>query len=256
MGAPCALLVGSPSDELLLATRDALTRRNIAVRAVPPHQLATLSLHLAGGQCSVDGQPLGALLWRAYPDSRLSDCFAASDRAFADAEIGAAWLAVINAPSLLAINRYDADSWFDGLGWPCLRRCLKDAGIPLSPFAYGDTSDGSEGSHWLPYISTGPAQRPPPQAARAALGAALSAEPARTAATVVCGHLLDGAPEAAISHAARALAHRGVHIARLYADAIGRILLVDPQPAITDRNTAARAAAILADTYGPHLHPR
>ena len=80
------------------------------------------------------------MLFRVSPELTFSDEFEVSDQPFCDAEIRAIWLAALNLDSVLAVNKYDAMTWFEGSSWPVWRRKVIHVGIPVSKFLFGDAS--------------------------------------------------------------------------------------------------------------------
>jgi hypothetical protein len=191
------------------------------------------------------------ILFRAFPDSTFSVGFDAEDQPFCNSEIGAAWLAALNLDSVLAVNRYDATAWFEGLGWPVWRRWLAAAGVPLSPFAFGDA--GAEDlDGWHPY-ATGLREALPPASTRRILGAAFTASLSAATVLAVAGVPPRDEMSAAIREAARVLDACGLRIAEIGADAEGRVLAVNPQPSISDE-ALSPVVRRLAELYHAHLH--
>lgn len=170
MESPCFVAVSSPADTLAGAIIANLQATGGRPCAVEPAALGDLSLSLLGDTLTIDGKPVAGILFRSFPDTSFSNGFRADDQSFCDSEIGATWLAALQLESVFAVNRYEADIWFDALRWPCWRRRLVEAGIVVSEFAFGDV-ETEDAYFWHPYAVI-TAETAPDRATRRVLGSA------------------------------------------------------------------------------------
>jgi hypothetical protein len=255
---PGAVIVGDRSDVLSRTVAEALRSRGHAVRCLAPGGLGDARVRLVGPSFWVDERPVGAILFRARPDAAFAEGFAPSDRRFADAEVGATWLAALHLDSVVAVNRYGPAAWYDGAGWPVWRRLLVEAGVAVSPFAFGagpEDAGGIEALRWHPYSGLSP--RPVPgERARRALGAAVTRRVRHRSSVVACGEVVAGEPSGAVLDASAVLDADGVRLAEVVTDAGGDVLTVDARPALADPHAAARAAHRLVELYDAHLRRR
>jgi hypothetical protein len=249
------VIVGDPGDVLSRTVAEALSARGHGVRRIAPGGLGDARVRLAGPSFWVDGRLVGAILFRARPDAAFAVGFAPPDRRFADAEVGATWLAALHLDSVVAVNRYGPAAWYDGAGWPVWRRLLVEADVPVSPFAFGaapEDAAGTEALRWHPYSGLSP--RPVPGGrARGALGAAVTPRVRHRSCVVACREVVAGEPSGAVLNAVAVLDAAGVRLAEVVADAAGAVLSVDARPALADPRPAARAAHLLVERYDAHL---
>lgn len=210
-------------------------------------------LDLDADSCTVDGFRVGGVLFRASPEASWSDGFAADDRLYCDAELRAAWLAILHLDSVLAINQWDATTWFEGGEWPTWRRLMMEHGVAVSPFSFGGMNgvSGSHSPHWYPYRFGEPSPAPG-AASQRVLGAPLTVATEQQVSLVACGHVLSP-PCAPIENAVRVLASSGIQLASIVTDAEGRVLRVNPKPTPEEPVLLSRAASLLAEVYAGHL---
>ena len=126
-----------------------------------------------------------------------------------DPTLTASWLAVASFPSMRAVNAYDPDAWCRGAGWSVWGDRLAAGGVPI---------ENSNEPH-----------------------------PAAATSLVVCGHVVAGQDTPTVRAAAHTLEQSGVHLATVTSLPNGRVTDVDPQPEVSDRVHARRAAACIAD---------
>jgi hypothetical protein len=278
-----SVLVAPPGDALALAVERGLASAGHSVRSLEPDEVGDVPLTLSSGYANggvepprLAGDPIGAVLWRTPPDGGLTHGWSEDDCSFADAEVRSAWLAVLDHPSTFAVNRFGADLWFEGAGWPASRRRLREAGLELAPLGYGAAAVGA----WLPYRARSPRPRPPSAALRP-LGAAGVGPAEGGRALGLFGRLLPeqgradedqrslatasgdqrslspasgdlGFLEAAVGGNLRSLAAAaveldriGIHLAMLFTDPAGRLQWVDPLPVLGEGVVSAVATEIV-----------
>lgn len=251
MEEPCVAVVSSHADSLASEVSATLRARGIRTRDVSPGALGTLHVDLREDVFSIDGQPVGGIFFRSSPDSTFSEGFLADDRSFCDAEIGATWLAALHLESIVAVNRYDAIAWFEGLDWPVWRRRLIEAGIPVSPFGFGEVR--AEGPlYWCPYKSCAVEVASDP-ATRGVLGSAVTSSVHKQTTLMVCNYVIRGEANSNVLDAGKLLHEAGVRLAQIATDLDGRILLVNTQPVISDIHSVKPAVDLLAGLYHAHL---
>ncbi len=196
---------------------------------------------------------MGALFLHARPRALAATGFAAGDDGFAAAEVSSTVVAACHLPGVLAINRLDAEAWFEDAGPHVLAQRLPDAAA--TPMTYGAWPP-RPGSAWRPYWSLEERRAPAPLVARA-LGAALA--PAGSLGrrwAFACGEPLQPEAPAVAAHAARGLWSEGIGLVELHVDGDGRIGAVDAAPPLAEPAVRERAADRIAEAIGDHLRPR
>jgi hypothetical protein len=247
-----SVLVAPPGDALTLAVERGLASAGHSVRVLEPEELGDLPLTLSSGGSNggappprLAGDPVRAVLWRTPPDGGLTRGWSDEDRAFADAEVRSAWLAVLDHPSTFAVNRFGADLWFEGAGWPSSRRRLWEAGLELAPLGYGAAAKGA----WLPYRARSPRPRPPSGALRplgvAGVGLARGGRALALFGRVLHEQGREGEDHPSLEAAAVELDRIGIHLAMLFTDPAGRLLWVDPLPVLEGGEVSGVATKIV-----------
>jgi hypothetical protein len=239
------------ADRLALACADRLRSRDVDVLALRADGLADLRVTLSADRFEIEGRPVGAILWRAPVGASALAEFAPEDRGFVLAEVSATLLAATNHASVLAVNRLDAEAWFEEGQWVLWRRRLQRAGVPVCGVSVGDL-DG--GRWWRPYVG-GPDRPVPVRAVRRALGTAVVDAPVVGAALFVGDEAIGGAPSTAVRLAGRVLTRQGLALKAISYDDRGTVVSVNPYPEIADNgidSIAQRLARLLHD----HLRRR
>jgi hypothetical protein len=250
---PRVCVITEGRDKLAEAVVSALRSRGISSLTLEIQRLCHCQLYLDADSCTVDGFRVGGVLFRASPEASWSEGFAADDRLYCDAELRAAWLAILHLDSVLAINQWDAMMWFEGGEWPTWRRLLIGNGVPVSPFSFGgmDGLGGSHSPHWYPY-RFGERSPVPGPASQRVLGAPLTVATERHDSLVACGHVLTG-QSARIESAVQVLASAGLRLASIVTDDEGRVLRVNPRPMPKEPELLSRTASLLTEVYARHL---
>jgi hypothetical protein len=244
-----AVVVGR--DLLAQAMTDHLRRRGVEVLAVCGHQLGDLTWSLEAMSLKIERRQVRALLLRDPPSAIAGLGYSPEDHGFVAAELGATVLAATHLPSVLAINRLDADGWFEDGQWPVWHRVLKKAGVKVSRLQVGCSSSGEV---WRPYTG-GPARPPPSKVVRRTLGTALADAPVQGSVLFACGDAIGGDPPPAVREAALVLERCGIRLANIWFDTAGSVATVDAFPAVAQDMldpVVVRLAARLDD----HLCPR
>ncbi len=253
-------MVAPPGDALALTVERGLASAGHPVRALEPEELGDVPLTLSSGDSNggsapprLAGDPIRTVLWRTPPDGGLTRGWSEDDRSFADAELRSAWLAVLDHPSTFAVNRLGADLWFEGAGWPAVRRRLWEAGLELAPLGYGAAATGA----WLPYHARSPRPRPPSAALRP-LGVAGVGPVEGARSLALFGRVLDelggeGGDPRSLEAVAVELDRIGIHLAMLFTDPSGRLLWIDPLPVLEEEAVSAVATEIVRRM---HVHLR
>ena len=242
-----AAVVGA--DQLAVATAETLRKAGIEVLELRGDQVADVGVLLSPGSFHLDGRPIAATLLREPIGAVAPATFAVEDWGFVSAELAATWLASTHLDGMLAVNRLDAEAWFEGGQWPVWRRRLRPY-VELSPLSFGTSASGS---HWLPYLDAG--LRPAPgDAVRRTLGTALSQVAVAGSALFVGGEAIGDKAPSPVSRAAEVLRTAGVELVSISHDRDGRVVAVDPYPSVPPdlvEPTACRLAGVFRD----HLRP-
>jgi hypothetical protein len=238
---------------------DGLSRRLLqgavpgaSILHVEPHRLASLRVTLRGSECLIADRPAVAVLFRSHPAAAFSSDYARADQPFADSELSALWLAVLNLPSVWTINRYDAEMWYDGLRWPVWQRRLAGAGIPTAAFSIGGQTAARQDSRWLPYGGQGSQEALDPRT-HAFLGSALIRSGSTRRALMVCGRPGDGASFSAAASLGKCLQDMEIHLAEATFDEGESLVQLNTLPVIEDSMTAAAVARQLVEEMHDHL---
>lgn len=240
------VIVAQPADTLAARVRDVLHARGADVRWFTPARLGTVPVTLSDRAFVVDGSEVAALLWRVSPDMLTGDGFQDADRNFASSETAATWIAALNLPTISAINRFDAQSWYSGLRTHYWRDRLADAGVDLTPMAVGRVPDSWQ---WMPY-TTGELSDPPDERAWPVMACASHPPGALTTVITLAGETDVADVPANVTRAANTLHQWGIEVAAIDVDASGRIHRLRVLPAVEDHKLdylAARLAEYLND---------
>ena len=247
-------VVAANSDRLAASLVGRLRARELAVVACEPHELADRKILLDANRVEWQGAPVGAVVWRVPPGVPLSASFTAEDRAFADSETGAAWLAALSVPSVWAVNRYSAAVWYGGREWPAWQAWLRRHGVPVSSLRLG--AKASREAHWRPFLSSDTRPAPEESAAKA-MGIATATAYAASSVLVVAGEIMGSAPPSRGARAAAdALTASGVVLARLSLDGDDRVLAVDTIPDFRRGDELLPVVDRLSEAIHERLHPR
>jgi hypothetical protein len=248
-GESIAVVVGR--DLLAQAMTDHLRGRRVEVLAVCGHQLGDLTWSLESGSLKVERRQVRALLLREPPSAIAGLGYAPEDHGFVAAELGATVLAATHLPSVLAINRLDAEGWFEDALWPVWHRVLKKASVKVSRLHVGGLGSGAV---WRPYTG-GPDRPPPSEAVRRTLGTALAGVPVQGSVLFACGDAVGGEPPRAVREAASVLERCGIRLMDISFDAAGSVATVDAFPEIAE-DMLDPVVARLAVAFDDHLCPR
>lgn len=248
------VVISHSEDKLSSLITAILHTQGIRVLSILPGSLGSRQISLQGDLLCIDSWPIGGVLFRVSPESTFSDEFEVSDQPFCDAEIRAIWLAAINLDSVLAVNKYDAMTWFEGLGWPVWRRKVIHVGIPVSKFLFGDAS--LQTSHvWYPYTSQ-QARPVPGYHTKRVLGSALTESTSVQNSLIVGKDIVAGKQTRSIRATAELLADAGIWIAEIATDFNDNILTVNTLPTIYDIPIENLVSQRIAEMFHAHLHSR
>jgi hypothetical protein len=241
-----AALVAWPDDRIAGAVADHLSKQSRAWRWLVPSTLASTRATLDDGRLRLDGEAVGAVLWRVAPEADLSIDFEPDDRVFADTEARSFWLAALNLPSVLSVIRPAAELFFARSGWMYWRNVLQRRRLRLAGLRFGGViaTEPPGSKSWMPYGATALRSTPAPGSA-AMLGAATTKaggfERIAFAGDELCGDDdLDGAARAQVKAAVSVLNDEGLHLGELLVANDGAVLAVDALPRIDDAATVRR----------------
>lgn len=244
------LIVAYPGDHFAEAVAGRLERSKSQVLCVEPSQMPDLTVALRGDRLTVNGQAVGGVLARCPSNAFFSESFSDEDQSFVSTEIRAVWLAATQLPSVYAVNRLDPVAYFDDSEWSVWRTRLMSAGIPVSPFSFGNISPSELSHSWLPSRSLTMRVAPDPVVHRV-IGAALTISRRGASYAYVGDQLLAKDSPATVVEAQGVLLDHGLRLAEITLDEQERVLLVNPLPIIEPPD---QAADLLAEAFRAHLH--
>lgn len=246
------LVINHPEDRLSNSIATILQTQGVRVLQILPGALGSKEISLQGDLFCIESEPIRGILFRVPPQSTFSDDFAASDQSFCDAEIRAILLAALNLESMLAINKYDAMTWFEGIGWPTWRRKLIAAGIPVVEFQFGDSD--LNGRHvWYPYASL-EARLAPGNHSRKMLGSALTEKNPSQTSLIVGREIITGKQSPSILATAELLTNAGACIAEVATDIDDRVVTINTLPSISDVEINDMVSLKISEIFHAHLY--
>jgi len=191
-GRPGVVIIASPSDLLAQLVAAGLLYSHVPTCQIDPSDLASVELEWHGNVVTIDGQPIGGLLWRALRSPARLGAGTPTDP-----RIIASWLAAASFPSMRAVNAYDPAAWRRGAGWSVWKDRLGNCGVPVQPLADGEPDPG--GSRSL--IVCGRVVNGPDTACVAAAAEALDASGVRLASvtSLADGRVADVDPQPQVS---------------------------------------------------------
>lgn len=235
----CALVVDDQADPLAAAVAAELERLRIAVRHIVASGLGLANLNFERDEVMFDGLRLTAVFFRAGPWTPFAEGFRADDASFASMEVSSAWLAIINRPTIAAVNRPDAELWTTRSEWAVWRRRLLAAGVPCIDLDVGSV-DG-EYAHWLPW--GGGVASPPGEAPRRLFASALTKATGLTSSVWFAGRTY---PDTRCPPELGGVLNRhGIELAGITVDDDGRMAAVTARPPV-DEGTAHVLAPLIA----------
>ncbi len=244
------MVVADSGDRIGHAICRQLADRGLPVRAHEPSRLASLATTLDQDSFVVEGERVGAVLWRVMPGAWLSAGFEPGDQSFANTETAAVWLGAMRTPAICAVNAYSATAWYGGAQWPVWRNLLRRHEVRVSPMRLGQPGATGQAC-WLPLSAF--AMHPlPDEAVSKALAIATTECTPSASALAVCGQVLGHAASSHLQAAASALWDQGVGLARVLVDDNECVLAVDPAPACND-DDVARISHRLSEVFDAHL---
>jgi len=248
------VVVARGSDLLAQAASTLLMKHGFQVSFLTPSTLGSISITLREELVFILGKRVDGILFRALPQSLFCQDFAIEDQSFSNTETRAAWLSALNLGSLLAVNRYDARAWFEGIGWSQWRSRLIEAGIPVSPFSIG-TAHLASPHFWYPYMSN--LSRPAPgNHSRRIFGAAVTPSRQTNVSLMVYGKIVSGAESSTVRACMGLLYNFGISIATVTTDLDDKVLEVDTQPIVSGQDLIQVVAQILCEGFRAHLYRR
>lgn len=246
------LVINHTEDRLSNSIATILQTQGVRVLPILPGVLGSKQIRLQGDFFCIEGEPVRGILFRVPPQSTFSNEFAANDQSFCDAEIRAILLAALNLESMLAINKYDAVTWFEGIGWPTWRRKLIAAGIPVAEFQFGDSD--LNGRHvWYPYASL-EARLAPGHHSRKMLGSALTERNPLQTSLIVGREIITGRQSPSILATAELLTSLGAGIAEVATDTDDRVVTINTLPLISDVEINDIVSLKISEMFHAHLH--
>jgi hypothetical protein len=249
---PSILVISHPQDKLSDLITANLYTQGVRTLHFSPGALGSRQISLQRDFLCIDGLPIYGMLLRVSPESTFSDDYEINDQSFCNAEIRAILLAALNLDSMLAVNKYDAMTWFEGLNWPTWRRRLIHADIPVSEFLFGDTTSQTS-RVWHPYTSR-EAMPVPGYHVKRILGSALAESVSAQSSLMIAKEIIAGKRAPSIFATAELLANSGVCIAEIVSDINNNILTVNTLPTISDVCIENIISDRIMEMFHAHLH--
>lgn len=249
---PLVALVGEETDCLTRALAQCLAGRGWQLARVETARLATARLSLDADGVRLDGRTLTAAVFRATPEDQLAAEFVEADVGFASSEARAIWLAVLTHPSVMPLNRPDAELWYTNCEWGVWYRRMSEAGVPTVPLSVGGNQTG-EDRWWMPW-GGGCGLAPKQSAARALASATMRRLPLSTVLWCAGEFLPDHGQ--GLEAAAEVLEACGTRLAELTIDDAGRVISCTTRPAVDSSVVATPAARKVVEVMDGDLHRR
>jgi hypothetical protein len=250
----CAAIVSQAGDPLSDALVGQLSAQGIPAIQITTESLGDLHTCLDEEVFLLDGQEVGAIFFHAHPDEIFSCSFQENDRPFVDVEIRAIWLAAMQLDSILAINCYDADAWFENLHWTVWRRKFADADVPLAEINYGGFNGQNE-DYWLPYTFQNP-QQPLDNPTRKLLGAASIYDGCWDLHRFVCSETLTTSPTSSVQIAAKVLLATGIRLVDIWVNSREQVVIADTVPLFSEPLEILAVSERLTELIDARLHYR
>jgi len=246
------MVISYPEDKLASSIMAILRTQGIRVLHTLPGALGSRQITLQCNLLRIDGWTISGVLFRVSPESVFNEEFEVKDQAFCDAELRAIWLAAINLDSILAVNKYDAMAWFEGLSWPTWRRKLIQAQIPVAKFFFGDSELDTQ-CHWYPYASQEP-RTAPGYITKRILGSALTESASTQASFMVGKEVIAGRRSDSILATVQFLVDSGIYIAEIVTDIDDNILSINTQPTTAEVHLRNLICGRIAELFHAHLY--
>lgn len=222
------VIIHRDGDQLSESVANHLSQEQVTVRQYKPESVGDLQIKLCNNTFCINGVKVKGIFFRVSPNENFSYHFRKQDQSFIDTEIRSIWLSAFHCDSVLAINDYDAISWFEGIEWYQWRRRLIQKNIPVSPFSFGKMNF-NKSKYWYPYASN--ASRPVPNSNTCKiLGAPKTNSISCKKSFAVDGEIISGPGSPIINSTAQTLSDLGIYIAEIHSDEEGHILKVETQP--------------------------
>jgi hypothetical protein len=242
------VIVHSDDDQLAPAVADELVARGHHVRRLAAARLAASPLTLTPQEARLEGEQVAGVVFLCRPDGD----FGGADRAPCSNEARAAWLALLQLPTVVTAHRPDAELWYSSSEWSVWRRRLVAAGLPVADLVVGDHPDEAD-AMWLPW--GGGVSKAPEPGARRAFAPALARRSSMAHSVWFGGECLDGAAEPEAGAAAQVLRAHGAELAGITRDAWGRVMVTTAHPHVAG-GAVTRVAQRIGAFYAPALHRR
>jgi hypothetical protein len=247
---PLLVVVAEPDDLL----SDALVEeaKGIVLERLRPEELGSLPMTADKLVCRLNRRDVNGVIFRVAPTARFAGGYEQEEQAFADSELSAIWLSVLNLGSVWAVNRYDAEMWYDGLRWPVWQRRIARAGIPVSPAFVGASPVTTGSGGWMPYGGQS-LEDAFDTDTHAVLASAMSRAKPLARNLTVCGRVIDGEASGISLQVAEYLEAIGLRFAEIELDQTGRVFRLNPLPRLSDHAVATMAARCLLEAFNENL---
>ena len=220
--APVAIVIDQRTDQLGKLVVESLRKRKQRTYWISSENLASCRLNVKSTGATCDGQLIGAVLFHCRPGANFGSNFEESDREFSSNEARAVWLSILQIPSVLAVNRLDAEIWYSSAEWAVWRRRLQLAGVPLSDISVGD-SEPTPGWSWLPW-GGGKYLNAPGPSVRRTFAPALTAGDGFYNSLWCCGQIISGPGGKHIETASEIMASYGMQLGSILTNKKGQVV--------------------------------
>jgi hypothetical protein len=238
------VVVAEDADPLAEAIASALIERGVETRLVLASQLALEAIAFDASTATLGGRVVDAAVFLAEPTASFGGDFTHEDAEFCNAEVRAAWLGLLNLPSVATVTRWTAEEWGSFGEWAIWRRRLLSEGIACSPIAFG-TGPLDEHARWVPFSSAGTHPVPGPLGRRVLALPVTSAKPATTSIWC-CGRVVAGSESALIDRCGDVLESYGTRLASIVLDRDGAVFACTSRVDIRGERTIALVAQAVA----------
>jgi hypothetical protein len=238
------VVVADDADPLAEAIASALIERGVETRLVPVSQLALEAIAFDAATATLGGRVVDTAVFLAKPTASFGGDFTHEDAEFCNAEVRAAWLGLLNVPSVATVTRWTAEEWASFGEWAIWRRRLVSEGIACSPIAFG-TGPPAEHARWMPFSSAGTHPVPGPLGRRLLALPVTGAEPAKTSIWC-CGRVVAGTESALIDRCGEVLESYGTRLASIVLDSNGAVFACTSRVDIRDEQTISLVALTVA----------
>ena len=240
-------IVSKKNDQLSNYIIERLRDLNTPFLQTDPRRVSDLNLSLIDEKFYIERKLIKGIFLRAGPDSFYNNSFINQDSAFCNSEIGALLLAAVNLESILAINKCDAQLWFDKSTWTVWRNRFLQNDIKVANFKFGE-SEFEKSTYWLPYNGT-VIRESPEYEIRRELGAAVTDVPPSFKFLQIGKEILGNHCNVDVKDLTDFIINQGTFVSELLTDSEGNIISINTLPVIKSKNTLIKVSNLIAKEF-------